>query len=179
MAISSYVGVGAWILQTIFALVALALSIDLLRGQLDGAPPGSIQFAVFVGSVGLVVALLGLAGMFVDKIPSNVVMVFDVMSGLLLIGGGIAYAVALGGIECERHESSDEVVGKDWWESPIVNAGSQNYHGTRKLDLRRCQKAYANQAIQFACAVTALGTAFLCYLAWRRTGAGWARPAMP
>ncbi|KAG7142899.1 hypothetical protein HYQ45_000816 [Verticillium longisporum] len=95
MAISSYVGVGAWILQTIFALVALALSIDLLRGQLDGAPPGSIQFAVFVGSVGLVVALLGLAGMFVDKIPSNVVMVFDVMSGLLLIGGGIVSVLAV------------------------------------------------------------------------------------
>ncbi|CRK06275.1 hypothetical protein BN1723_001707 [Verticillium longisporum] len=179
MAISSYVGVGAWILQAIFALVALALSVDLLRGQLYGTPPGSIQFAVFVGSVGLVVALLGLAGMFVDKIPSNVVMVFDVMSGLLLIGGGIAYAVALGGIECEWHENLDEVEGDDWWESPIVNAGSENYHGTRKLDLRRCQKAYANQSIQFACAVTALGTAFLCYLAWRRTGAGWARPAMP
>lgn len=40
-------------------------------------------------------ALLGLAGMFVDKIPSNVVMVFDVMSGLLLIGGGIVSVLAV------------------------------------------------------------------------------------
>lgn len=71
------------------AIVVLGLSVDLVKGQKIGDAPTTTKYSTFTGGFGLAVAVLGLVSVFIDTIPTLVVMAADTLSGVLLLGGGI------------------------------------------------------------------------------------------
>lgn len=75
--------------QSIFAIVVLALSAQLMNGQKIGSPPATTVYSVFTGASGLVVAAFGLVAMFVEAVPTLLVLAVGSISGILLLAAGI------------------------------------------------------------------------------------------
>lgn len=71
------------------AIVVLALSVELIKGQRVGDSPTTTRYSAFTGGFGLAVALFGIVSVFFEAIPALVVMAVDAVSGLLLLAGGI------------------------------------------------------------------------------------------
>ncbi|KAK1999829.1 hypothetical protein LX36DRAFT_460590 [Colletotrichum falcatum] len=151
------------------AIVALGLSADLVKGQLFGDAPTTTKYGTFTGGFGLAVAVLGLASVFIDAIPALVVMAADALSGLLLLGGGIAFAIGLRGVTCAENKVS-ALAGNE-----LVNGGTVMIDGTphRHQDmtddllLGRCKKATADQAMHFVTVGFVITTIVLAFLVWK------------
>ncbi|KAK2032857.1 hypothetical protein LX32DRAFT_635934 [Colletotrichum zoysiae] len=158
-----------WSLQGIMAIAVLGLSVDLVKGQLLGDAPTTTKYGTFTGGFGLAVAILGLAATFIDAIPALVVMAADALSGLLLLGGGIAFAIGLRGVTCttERLEAIRE--------NELINGGSVKYKEEKALHedmttarlFANCKKATADQALQFVTVGFVITTIFLVFLVWK------------
>ncbi|KAL2878598.1 hypothetical protein SGCOL_006068 [Colletotrichum sp. CLE4] len=165
---------GVWALQGIMAIVVLGLSIDLVKGQKIGDAPTTNKYSTFTGGFGLVVAVLGLISVFIDAIPALVVMAADALSGVFLLGGGIAFAIGLRGVACNNKHGADIV------NSDIINGGRYKKNGdwyyspdaTDEFLLERCKKATADQAMQFVTFGFALTTIILVFLVWKNGRGG-------
>ncbi|CAN8101266.1 unnamed protein product [Discula destructiva] len=155
--------------QILFAIVVVGLSVTFMKAQEYGNSPTTTRYSVFVGAFGMLVGVLGLIAVFLDRIPSLVPMVADGLGALLSLAGGIAWAVAMKSQSCteaslkklydnallnqgcppDQHLSSNEgpycfVAGKqteDPW--PLTSLWPDPMKGL-------CQKAFANEAFQFA-----------------------------
>ncbi|GJC86769.1 hypothetical protein ColLi_09607 [Colletotrichum liriopes] len=154
------------------AIVVLGLSADLLKGQLIGDAPTTTKYGTFTGGFGLAVATLGFASAFIDAIPALVVMAADALSGLLLLGGGIAFAIGLRGVTCDP-QTQDEF--DTLSRNGLINGGALDadknpilHHDmtTGRL-LNNCKKATADQAMQFVTFGFATVTAVLVFLVWK------------
>jgi hypothetical protein len=99
--------------------VVVGLSVTLLKGQVFGATPTTTRYSVFTGAFGMIVAFLGLICLFISAIPAIVPMALDTLAGLLLVAGGIAWAVGLKGIKC------DENHGTAMYLNGLLNEGCQ------------------------------------------------------
>ncbi|KAK1983828.1 marvel domain-containing protein, partial [Colletotrichum cereale] len=155
----------------IMAIVVLGLSVDLVKGQLLGDAPTTTKYGTFTGGFGLAVAILGLASAFVDAVPALVVMTADALSGLLLLGGGIAFAIGLRGVTCDP-KTKDEVNALMY--NVLINGGAVDQDGniqhpdmTDGLLLGNCKKATADQAMQFVTFGLAMTTIVLVFLVWK------------
>jgi hypothetical protein len=60
-----------------------------MKGQYFGEAPVTTKYSVFTGALGMLVAIFGLASLWVEAIPELVVIGADAVAGLLLLGGGI------------------------------------------------------------------------------------------
>ncbi|KAK2062632.1 hypothetical protein LY76DRAFT_589226 [Colletotrichum caudatum] len=157
-----------WSLQGIMAIAVLGLSIDLVKGQLLGDAPTTTKYGTFTGGFGLAVAILGLAATFIDAIPALIVMAADALSGLLLLGGGIAFAIGLRGVTCTKDKAVAML------DNELINGGSVTEDGKRKFDkvtedllMDNCKKATADQALQFVTVGFVITTIFLVFLVWK------------
>ncbi|KAK1640195.1 marvel domain-containing protein [Colletotrichum phormii] len=167
------ISMGVWALQGIMAIVVLGLSVDLVKGQKIGDAPTTTKYSTFTGGFGLAVAVLGLVSVFIDAIPALVVMAADALSGVLLLGGGIAFAIGLRGVACKNDDMGD--IGND-----IINGGGYKEDGkwylpkdsTKEFLLERCKKATADQAMQFVTFGFALTTIVLVFLVWKNGRGG-------
>ncbi|KAK2761908.1 hypothetical protein CKAH01_05138 [Colletotrichum kahawae] len=170
--------------QAIMAIVVLALSIELtkdIRGLIDdgrpvAAVPTTTKYSVFCGGFGLAVAVFGAAAAFFDFIPALVVMAADAVSGVLLLAGGIAFAIGLRGINCDEGDI------KRLYENDIINRGKTEgvngdwaSTGTAGEVLGNCKKAFADQAMQFVTCGFALATIALVFLVWKKNRSGGGR----
>lgn len=154
-------------------VVVLGLSVTLLKGQVFGDTPTTTRYSVFLGAFGMVVALLGLLSLFVSAVPAVVPMALDAVAGILLLAGGIAWAVGLKGLECdEAHadamyangllnegcEAADKK-GDSPYCGVWVGAGNNAQQAFNRLNAR-CKYAMGDQIIQFilfgVCAVLLL-----------------------
>ncbi|KAI2780163.1 hypothetical protein F4815DRAFT_499938 [Daldinia loculata] len=79
----------------LFGAVVLGLSVTLAKQQVEGAPPAETSFGSFCGAFGILVSLIGIAALFVDKIPSIVPIGADGLATALYLAGAIALTVAL------------------------------------------------------------------------------------
>ncbi|EFQ33323.1 hypothetical protein CGRA01v4_06960 [Colletotrichum graminicola] len=162
-----------WSLQGIMAIVVLGLSVDLVKGQIIGDAPTTTRYGTFTGGFGLAVAILGLVSAYIDAIPALIVMAADALSGLLLLGGGIAFAIGLRGVTCETPNSQDELDLQ--WSNELINGGSVKYEGDDKVGdkmtqdrlVDNCKKATADQAMQFVTFGFVITTIVLVFLVWR------------
>ncbi|KAK7436965.1 hypothetical protein Landi51_12336 [Colletotrichum acutatum] len=162
------------VLQGIMAIVVLGLSVDLVKGQKIGDAPTTTKYSTFTGGFGLAVAVLGLLSVFIDAIPALVVMATDALSGVLLLGGGIAFAIGLRGVAC------DEKHWKAIGHNNIINGGKFKQDGqwylapgmTDDVLLERCRKATADQAMQFVTFGFALATIVLVFLVLKNGSGG-------
>ncbi|KAJ5116738.1 hypothetical protein N7456_001086 [Penicillium angulare] len=152
--------------QLLFSIVVLGLSITLARQQYFGKVPAETGYAAFTGALGIVVALIGIAALWVSSLSGIIVWVLDGVTSLALLIAGIIYAVALKGVSC-----SDPVGA---WDNKIISGGCihDDYYGKICSDRSdsgdhlgtirsRCKRAEADCAFMFlafaacACALVA------------------------
>ncbi|KAF4817096.1 hypothetical protein CGCSCA5_v006118 [Colletotrichum siamense] len=183
-----FISVGVWGLQAIMAIVVLALSIELtkdIRGSIDdgrpvAAVPTTTKYSVFCGGFGLAVAVFGAAAAFFDFIPALIVMAADAVSGVLLLAGGIAFAIGLRGITCDPGNGEEL---ERLYENDIINRGKTKAAsgdgsastGTPDQVVGNCKKAFADQAMQFVTCGFALATIALVFLVWKKNRSGGGR----
>ena len=75
--------------QVAFSVIVLALSANLVATQHFGGAPSTTNFEVFVGILGLVAALVGLAASFVSSLGGLIAFVLDGLTALFLFAGGV------------------------------------------------------------------------------------------
>ncbi|KAJ3956139.1 hypothetical protein N0V92_007321 [Colletotrichum tropicale] len=174
-----FISAGVWGLQAIMAIVVLALSIELIKTQRIGDAPTTLKYSAFTGGFGLAVAVLGAAAAFFDAIPAVVVMAADAVSGLLLLGGGIAIAIGLSGTTCDPNtqDELDKLQGNDLVNRGRITVDGKQGYGAKNLgELQdNCKKATVDQAMQFVTFGFVLATIALVFLVWRRNRAGGGR----
>ncbi|KAJ0164604.1 hypothetical protein CTA2_630 [Colletotrichum tanaceti] len=165
--------IGVWAIQGIMAIVVLGLSVDLVKGQKFGDAPTTTKYGTFCGGFGLAVAIMGFASAFIDAIPALAVMAADALSGLLLLGGGIAFVIGLRGVTCDP--PNNETEWKRLQQNSLINGGTvkigeEDYRHvdvTHSRLLDNCRKATADQAMHFVTIGFAVATIFLVFLVWK------------
>lgn len=90
------VTLGLRVLQVLFAIVALALPIALIKGMgpvfrdshVDKAP-SLIDYGAFCGGAGLVISLVGVVAAFFEPLQGLITMALDGLAAFFLLAGGI------------------------------------------------------------------------------------------
>ncbi|KAL4905648.1 hypothetical protein BDW74DRAFT_178016 [Aspergillus multicolor] len=95
-------------LQAISAIIVLAISIDLARGQNTTLQPvpAATGYAAFCGGLRIVTAIVGIASLFVSSLQGVITLALDVLTAAAMVAGGIAYAVLLRHTTCSDVQSS-------------------------------------------------------------------------
>ena len=172
--------------QLLMAAAVVGLSVTLLNGQATGKTPTTTRYSVFTGAFGMIVAFLGLVCLFISAIPAIVPMVLDAVAGLLLLAGGIAWAVGLKGIKCEEEYYTK------MYDNPLLNegcvgggGGARPYCGVagddpnkvtdegtfRTLNVR-CKYAMSDEIIQFILFLVSGILLFIGFLLMRKGKGG-------
>jgi hypothetical protein len=105
--------------QALFSIVVLGLSVTLARGQIEGSAPSILGFSSFLGAIGMIVGLLGIAALFFEPLQRKpiIVWVVDGIITLFFLAGAIAFAVEIRGVDCSN---SVAIMGND-----VLNCGAQ------------------------------------------------------
>lgn len=77
------------ILQIIFAVIVLGLSVHAAQWQDTGSIPATTSFNAFAGAFGVLVAVVGIAAIWVSAIPKLIMSGIDGLASVLLLAGGI------------------------------------------------------------------------------------------
>jgi hypothetical protein len=82
--------------QILFAIIALALPLALIKGMGPILPgetgdkaPALIDYGAFCGGAGLVIAVFGVAATFIESLQGIVIMALDGLATFFLLAGGI------------------------------------------------------------------------------------------
>ena len=75
--------------QLFCSVIVLALSANLVATQRFGGAPSVTNYEVFVGILGIVAALIGLAGSFISSLGGVIALAVDALTALFLFAGGI------------------------------------------------------------------------------------------
>ena len=75
--------------QLVFCPIVLALSVIMVHQANDGYHYALIPFAAFCGAWGLIVAAIGIAAAFLDKIPGFIMAAIDGLTTLFFLGAAI------------------------------------------------------------------------------------------
>lgn len=177
------------LVQFLFAVVVLGLAVTLLKQQRYGNSPTTTRYSIFTGAFGMIVAVVGAIGLFLEAIPAIVPMALDAVSGILLAAGGIAWAVGLKGIQCKLDDA------EKMYDSPLLNEGCVTTSGGGRpycgvLDdanggkdaealanrlKGNCQKAFTGEIFQFLTFALAAILVALGFLTMRRGGTSGSR----
>ncbi|KAK8101281.1 hypothetical protein PG999_011655 [Apiospora kogelbergensis] len=152
------------------AAVVLGLSVTNAKHQVIGNPPAETSFGSFAGAFGVLVSLVGLAALFIDKIPAFLVMAADALAGIFFLAGGIAMTLALKSVgSCTNNEDKYQYFR---FLNKLLNGGcvdigngKQSCGGgglTNDALVGRCQRAQADYVFEyigfiFSVAIIALG----------------------
>jgi len=165
--------------QLVFGVIVLGLSVKAIRWQKYGSAPATTSYSAFAGGFSVLVALAGIAAGFIDAIPDLLMAVVDALASFLLLAGGIAFAIALKGVDCSTH--TDTSPSKDIGELIVSGCGKE--YGTDICGIQlennpysavtaRCKTVEADAAFLFLGFLASLAAAALCYLASTRGGRG-------
>lgn len=75
--------------QFLIAVTILGLAAAALAQQVYGSTPVTTRYSTFTGGWGMLVALVGVATLFISSAPPLVSMALDALAGLLFAAGGI------------------------------------------------------------------------------------------
>jgi len=164
--------------QLLFGAVILGLSITLAKGQTSAAKvPATTGFGSFCGVFAMITAIVGSAAVFVSAIPEIITWAVDGLASLLLIAGGIAFAVGLKGVKCNDYNIpmafNDLIncgfVGKKDPKCTLYTCGASCKAGTNEkiqgdYMMGRCRTATADEVflfLTFLVTAAALGFSFV------------------
>ncbi|KAK8031782.1 hypothetical protein PG990_001516 [Apiospora arundinis] len=152
------------------AAVVLGLSVTNAKHQVIGNPPAETSFGSFAGAFGVLVSLVGLAALFIDKIPGFFVMAADALASIFFLAGGIALTLALKSVgSCTDNADIYQFYR---FRNKLLNGGCQDIGNGKSVcgggeitnnDLvARCQRAQADYVFEyigfiFGIAIIALG----------------------
>ncbi|KAK4130507.1 hypothetical protein BT67DRAFT_215008 [Trichocladium antarcticum] len=172
------ISLGLRAVQFLIAVTILGLSAAMIAAQVHGGVPVTIRYSTFTGGFGMLVGLVGIAALFASFIPEIVPMALDGIAGLLFLAGGIAWAVGLG--NTDNCKSGDDMLTNGLLNWGSVKAGDQTNYGVYQPNdsakslygrLRaNCQRAQADEVLQFISFAVALGLVGLGYLQMRKGG---------
>jgi hypothetical protein len=166
--------------------VIVGISAVLHKQQVFGSAPTTISYSIFTGVFGMVVALLNIVPLFVTRIPALVPMVVDAIAALLLLAGGIAWAVGLKGVKCAAayyNKLHDNHLINEGCDKTFNGCGVDYRHQGEKDATKfaqevlstmksRCHSGRADEIIQFV----AFAVAFLLvgwgFFLWRKQKSG-------
>jgi hypothetical protein len=77
------------ILQMIFAVIVLGLSIRAANWQQIGSIPTTTAYCAFAGVFATLVAIVGLATIWLTAIPTLIMSGLDALTSVILLAGGI------------------------------------------------------------------------------------------
>jgi len=175
-------------LQILLSIVVLGLAATLINAQVYGKPPTTISYSSFTGALGIIVGVIGVAGLFLTSIPEIAVIVLDGLLGVFFLAGGIAYAVGLKGTSCtDRSVENVDSTGTN----PLISEGQTTYpngipgygieQGLNSLEdlpeltvrvLGRCKQVLSDEIIQFVLFALAIGFLVLGFLRMRKGSGG-------
>ncbi|KAK4240403.1 marvel domain-containing protein [Achaetomium macrosporum] len=163
-------------IQFLTAVTILGLAAAMIRAQVFGSAPVTVRYSTFTGGFGILVCLVGVASLFASFIPDLVPLVLDGLAGVLFLAGGIAWAVGLRGVQ--NCKDPDGMLRNSLLNWGTVGSGDNIGYGVRGPDddaptvynrLRgNCQRAQADEVLQFISVAFALGLIGLGYLQLRR-----------
>jgi hypothetical protein len=85
--------------QIIFAIVVLAVSISLVKGQAHyesiTRPPVLLRYAVFAGAITLFASIVGIASQWVKALEGKVILLIDITIGVVNLIGGIVSSLRI------------------------------------------------------------------------------------
>ncbi|KAL8823542.1 MAG: hypothetical protein Q9191_005760 [Dirinaria sp. TL-2023a] len=157
-------------LELAFSVIVLGLSANLVATQHFGGAPATTNYEVFVGIIGIVAALVGLAASFISALGGIVALALDGLTALFLFAGGIAFAARIPtSCSCNQpHGLCTHLTHNN-----IVNGGVvTNEHAVSdNVDrVGRCRQAQADTAFIWFAWAAFCASAFFSFLAWRRGG---------
>ncbi|KAI1344205.1 marvel domain-containing protein [Xylariaceae sp. FL0016] len=149
----------------IFGAVVLGLSVTLAKLQKLHDPPTETSFSSFTGAFGLLVSVIGIAAIFIEKIPSVVVMGADALASIFYLAGGIAMTIALKPVDsCTSLASADERFNNKLLNGGCVGSGAKkSCYADDDQTQSSCQKVradYVFEYLAFAFGVAMIATTF-------------------
>lgn len=145
------------------------LSAKAIQWQAYGKAPATNGYAAFAGAFAILAAAAGLVVTLLAKLEKQFLLI-DVLTAILLLAGGVAYAIGMRNVDCKSLEDT------------CVNEGGLITGGYLKEDgeivdvgfsdeddlLKRCKMIEANMAFFFLGFATAAAAAVIGFLAVRK-----------
>ncbi|KAK3062494.1 hypothetical protein LTS18_003950 [Coniosporium uncinatum] len=169
--------------QIIFAAIVLGLSVSLAKGQGYGSVPATTGYSSFVGGFGIIVAAVGFAAIFIEKLNGIVIWVVDGLAAMFYLAGGIAIAVQLRGVSCSNNSTTSNNAllnggcfggkeARDRCDSETCcTYGYDRESKTFSPELKsRCQMDEADAAFMFMGFLITLGLIVVSFLVRRKSG---------
>ncbi|KAJ5679558.1 hypothetical protein N7462_007802 [Penicillium macrosclerotiorum] len=154
--------------QMVFSGVVLGLSINLARNQYYGKVPSQTSYAAFTGALGIIAGIIGFVALIFSGLGEMVSIVVDGVTSAALLIGGIVYAVALRGTNC-----NDTSTDGNTWDNPLISGGcytdDDGKHCFDKYVVHsRCVRAQTDCAFMFITCLVCLGAIATSIIARRR-----------
>jgi hypothetical protein len=77
------------ILQLIFAIIVLGLSVRAANWQEIGSIPTTTAYCAFAGAFAMLISIIGLAAIWLTAIPKMIMSGLDGLASIILLAGGI------------------------------------------------------------------------------------------
>lgn len=187
--------------QILFAAVVLGLSIHLIKGQRTGNAPAITNYSAFTGGFGLIVAVVGIAALFVDALSGFIIMGVDALCALFYLAGGVvsytisflfpllaqsltltlvqAVAVHLRGVSCGSSTVPNGLLLED---KAMLNGGCVTFDGRDMCGYvssdsygtlqARCRESTADSAFMFFGFAVCVGAVVAAFFSKGRSGGG-------
>ncbi|KAK7953409.1 hypothetical protein PG996_014301 [Apiospora saccharicola] len=162
------------------AAVVLGLSVTNAKHQVVGNPPPETSFGSFTGAFGVLVSLIGLAALFIDKIPAFFVMAADALASIFFLAGGIALTLALKGVDnCTGNGAIGDTQRflNKLLNGGCANVGDQSYCGVNSDKWKdqlssRCQRVQADYVFEYIGFICGVAMIALGWVLHKKGGAG-------
>jgi len=146
-----------------------------------GAVPATTGYSAFAGAFGIVAGLVGIAALFVDMLNGVISWAVDGLASLILLAGGIAFAIGLKGTKCSDPTTT--------YSNALLNCGSVGdphkdnykyycaYSDPKDKDAiktlsSRCREATADDAFLFMAFAVSLAALATTFVIGRKRGGG-------
>ncbi|GLI73773.1 hypothetical protein PoHVEF18_002002 [Penicillium ochrochloron] len=154
-------------LQILFSIVVLVLSISLARQQKYGKVPSQTSYAAFTGALGIIASVIGIASLFVEKLRGVFTWVLDGVTGIALLAAGVAFSVALKGVDCNNTSTDGPT-----WDNPLISGGcyedkDNKWCADKGVVHSRCVRAEADAAFMFLAFLACIGVLIVSFLTRR------------
>lgn len=164
----------------------VGISAVLHKQQVFGSAPTTISYSIFTGVFGMVVALVNIVPLFITRIPELIPMAIDAIAALLLLAGGIAWAVGLKGVKCAPeyyNKLHDNHLINEGCDKTFNGCGVDARHIDEKDDTKfaqavfntmksRCNSGRADEIIQFVAFAVAFLLVIWGFFLWRKQRSG-------
>lgn len=162
------------------SVTILGLAASMIANQVYDTPPVTTRYSTFTGGFGMIVGGVGVLCTFVSFVPELVPIVLDGLAALFFLGGGIAWAY---GLKDSGNCSKPEMIYNPLLNQGSITVGDNTAYGVvgngdvdAETILNRlkgnCQRAQADEILQFLCFGLGAALLGLGFLQKRRGGGG-------